>query len=54
MDATEPGINADFEENAPQQEFIMHEATARPGKEYLQESPELQTHINSKNSVQRY
>ena len=46
-DATEPDLNMDFEENVPQQPGIIHEVYEKPGKEYLLESPELHTQVNS-------
>ena len=55
VDAIEPDLNTDYEENVPQQEGSkegIHEIYERPGKENLQESPELHTHIDSKNLVQ--
>ena len=54
IDAIEPDLNTDFEENAPQQDGIIYEVYERPGKEYLQESPELHTQVDGKNLVQRY
>ena len=53
VDAIEPDLCIDSEENAPQQEGIIHEVYERPGKEYLQESPELHSQVNDKNVVQR-
>ena len=38
----------EFEENAPQQEGIIQEVSERPGKKYLQETPELQKKVDSK------
>ena len=43
VDATEPDLITDFDEKNPQHEGIIHEVYERPGKEYLQESPELHT-----------
>ena len=54
IDAIEPDLNIDFEENSPQQEGIIYEVYERPGKEYLQESLELDKQGNSKNLVQRH
>ena len=45
VDVTQPELNTDFEENAPQ-EGLIQEIYERPGKEYLQESPKLQTQVN--------
>ena len=44
----------DFEENVPQQEAIIHDVYGRPGKEYLQESPELHAKVDSKNLLQKF
>ena len=41
VDVTELDLSTYFEENAPQQEEIIHKVNERPRKEYLQESPEL-------------
>ena len=35
IEAIEPNLNMDFEENAPQQEGITHEVYDSSGKEYL-------------------
>ena len=35
VEATEPDLNTDFEENVPQQEGIIHEVYKRLRKEYL-------------------
>ena len=53
LDAIEPDWNTNFEENTTQQEGILHEVYKRPGKEYLQESPELQIQVDSKKIIQR-
>ena len=50
----EPQLNTNFEENAPQEEEIIHEVYESPGKKYMQESPEFHTHVDSKNLVERY
>ena len=54
VDVSEPKINTDFEENVPLQTGIVHEEYISPGKEYLQESPELQTHVDSNKTIKRY
>ena len=43
-----------FEENALKKERIFPQVYERPGKGYLQESPELHTQVNSKNLAQWY
>ena len=40
--------------NAPQKEGIIYEVYEILGKEYLQESPELQEQVDIMNLVQRY
>ena len=54
VDAVEPDLNTDLEENAPHQEGIISEVYETPGKEYLQESPELHTWVDRKTLVHRY
>ena len=48
VDTIEPELSTDFEENALHQEEIIHEIYEKPGKEYLQELPELLKEIDSK------
>ena len=47
IDVIESELNTDFEQNASQQEGIVHQVYDRPGKEYLQKSPVLETHVDS-------
>ena len=54
VDVIEPELSKDFGENAPQEEGIAHEVYEGPGKEYLQESPELNKQVDSKKMIQRY
>ena len=54
VDVTELELNIGFEQNSSQQDGIIWEVYERPGKEYLQDSPELQSQVNSKKLIQRY
>ena len=52
IDAIEPDLNITFEENASHQEGITYEVYNRTGKEYPQESPEVDKWIESKKIIQ--
>ena len=54
VNAVEPELNMDFEENAPQQRGILHEAYRKPREEDMPEAPKLQMQVDSKVIIQRY
>ena len=47
-------INMDFEENSPYQEDIISETYQRPGRSYFQESPQLDSLVNTSRLVQKF
>ena len=42
VNAIKSKLNTEFRKNAPHQKGIVHKVCERPGKKYLQKSPELQ------------
>ena len=54
VDAIEPELNTNFEENAPKQEEIIYEVYERQEMEYLQELSRLHIQVHNKNLVQWY
>ena len=51
MDAINPELNTDIQENAPQQEDIIIESYKGPRNEYMQEYHKLQTQIDGQKMV---